>query len=208
MKLFGKNHISPGNNLGWSAILDLKNLWALDAPLFFVLALEVLRPSILLTRFSNPKLYCLTLFEVFLIWLGRIFVITIQKKYFENGFRPVITSTVFLMSVIIVHLGRLNLGEFLPLFFLFTSAFALIYQPIVASVYWRLIPMSTTVVGFVLGYLRPDAVNPVPVTACLLGGASHWFITKFKNADPVVTFVRIYLVTVVALLVSRIIYSS
>jgi hypothetical protein len=43
MKLLGKN-------FGWSAILNLKNLWALDTPLFFVLALEALRPGILITK--------------------------------------------------------------------------------------------------------------------------------------------------------------
>jgi hypothetical protein len=60
-------------------------------------------------------------------------------------FAAVIASTVFLLSLIIVHLGRLNLGECLPLLFLFTSDLcAHLSARRSASVYWRLIPMSTT----------------------------------------------------------------
>lgn len=194
------------------SVLSFRNLWAVDIPLFFVLASEALRPGIVLQTLSNQRLLWISLFSLIVIWFSRVIVLWIQKKtfsdYFESGLGGAILSTVFLLGLVMTFFGRLNLGEFLPLFFLFMSAFAMINQSHGSQRYGRLIPMSATALGFVLAYLRPDNINSVPVTACLLGGASHWFIIKYKTTDPAVTALRIYFITVVALLTARLIYCN
>jgi hypothetical protein len=194
------------------SVLSFKNLWAVDIPLFVILALEALSPGIVSHTLSNSRLLVITLLFLELIWLGRLILLWFQKKnfsgYFESGLAAVILLTVFLLGIVVALFGRLNLGEFLPLLFLFISAFAMIYRTDESRVYWRLIPMTATALGFVLAYLRPENINPIPVTACLLGGASHWFISKYKTADPLVTTLRVYFITVVALLTARLIYCN
>jgi hypothetical protein len=193
-------------------VLSFKNLWALDITLFYVLAIEALRPRFVLQTLSDPQLLLTTLFSLSLIWFGRVILLWIQKKtlsgYFESGLGGVILAVIFLLGLVVAHFGRLNLGEFLPLLFLFMSAFAMIYRNDGSQVYWRLIPMTATALGFVLAYLRPENINPVPVSACLLGGASHWFISKYKTTDSVITALRVYFITVVALLTARLIYCN
>ena len=194
------------------SVLSFRNLWAGDIPLFFILAVEALRPGVVFHTLNDSRLLLTTLLFLELIWLGRWILLWIQKKafsgYFESGMGAVILSVFFLLGLVIVVFGRLNLGEFLPLLFLSTSAFAMIYQNDASQIYWRLIPMTATALGFVLAYLRPENINPIPVAACLLGGASHWFISKYKTLDPVVTALRVYFITVVALLAARLIYCN
>ena len=194
------------------SVLSFKNLWAVDIPLFLILAIEALRPGIISHTLSNSRLLPITLLFLELIWLGRLLLLWFQKKtfsgYFESGLTAVILLAVFLLGIVVALFGRLNLGEFLPLLFLFISAFAMIYRSDESYVYWRLIPMTATALGFVLAYLRPENINPIPVTACLLGGASHWFISKYKSSDPLVTTLRVYFITVVALLTARLIYCN
>lgn len=194
------------------SVLSFKNLWAIDIPLFVILVIEALSPGIISHTLSNSDLLVITLLFLELIWLGRLILLWFQKKtfsgYFESGLAAVILLAVFLLGIVVALFGRLNLGEFLPLLFLFISAFAMIYQTDESRVYWRLIPMTATALGFVLAYLRPENINPIPVTACLLGGASHWFISKYKIADPIVTTLRVYFITVVALLTARLIYCN
>ena len=194
------------------SVLSFKNLWAIDIPLFVILAIEALSPGIISHTLSNSRLLPITLLFLELIWLGRLILLWFQKKtfsgYFESGLAAVILLAVFLLGIVVALFGRLNLGEFLPLLFLFISAFAMIYRSDESYVYWRLIPMTATALGFVLAYLRPENINPIPVTACLLGGASHWFISKYKSPDPLVTTLRVYFITVVALLTARLIYCN
>ncbi len=194
------------------SVLNFRNLWAVDIPLFLILAIEALRPGIVLQTLSSPRLLLTHLFSLSLIWFGRVILLWIQKKtlsgYFESGLGGVILAVIFLLGLVVAHFGRLTLGEFLPLLFLFTSAFAVIYRSPESQLYWRLIPMSATALGFVLAYLRPETINPIPVSACLLGGASHWFIGKYKTTDPVITALRVYFITVVALLTARLIYCN
>ena len=194
------------------SVLSFKNLWAIDIPLFVILAIEALSPGIISHTLSNSRLLPITLLFLELIWLGRLILLWFQKKtfsgYFESGLAAVILLAVFLLGIVVALFGRLNLGEFLPLLFLFISAFAMIYRSDESYVYWRLIPMTATALGFVLAYLRPENINPIPVTACLLGGASHWFISKYKSSDPLVTTLRVYFITVVALLTARLIYCN
>ena len=194
------------------SVLSFKNLWAGDIPLFFILAAEALQPGMVVHTLNDSHLLPITLLFLELIWLARLILLWVQKKtfsgYFESGMGAIIVSVIFLLSVVIAVFGRLNLGEFLPLLFLFMSAFAMIYRNESSQICWRLIPMTTTALGFVLAYLRPENINPIPVAACLLGGASHWFISKYKTLDPIVTALRVYFITVLALLAARLIYCN
>ncbi|MSR72978.1 MAG: hypothetical protein CK519_00020 [Opitutia bacterium] len=194
------------------SVLNFRNLWAVDFPLFTLLAMEALSPGIIIHTASHPTHFLIGAVDLSLLWLARVVLLTFQKKafavFFESGWPAVLISSIFLLPNIIWHHGPLALGAFLPLAFLFTSAYAVIYRPGDPQIYWRLVPMAATVLGFVLSYLRPEAINPIPVSACLLGGASHWFISKYKTSDPLVTSLRVYFITVVALLTARLIYSN
>lgn len=194
------------------SVLNFRNLWAVDFPLFTLLAMEALSPGLIIHTVSRPAHFLIGAVDLSLLWLARVALLTFQKKafagFFESGWPAVLVSLVFLFPNIIWHHGTLALGEFLPLAFLFTSAYAAIYRPGDPQIYWRLVPMAATVLGFVLSYLRPENINPIPVSACLLGGASHWFISKYKTSDPIVTSLRVYFITVVALLTARLIYGN
>lgn len=194
------------------SVLNSKNLWAADIPLFLVLALEALRPGIVIYTLNDSRLLPITLLFLELIWIGRLILLWIQKKifsgYLELGLNSVSITIVFLLGILVVVLGRLNLGEFLPLLFLFTSAFAVIYQKSDSGIYKRLIPMTATALGFVLAYLRPAHINPIPVMACLFAGASHWFIIKDKNPDNSTVPLRVYFLTTLAFLAARLIYRN
>lgn len=194
------------------SVLNFRNLWAVDFPLFTLLAMEALSPGIIIHTASHPTHFLIGAVDLSLLWLARVALLTFEKKafagFFESGWPAVLVSLFFLLPNIIWHQGTLTLGQFLPLAFLFTSAYAVIYRPGEPQIYWRLVPMAATVLGFVLSYLRPEAINPIPVSACLLGGASHWFISKYKTSDPIVTSLRIYFITVVALLTARLIYGN
>lgn len=194
------------------SVLNFRNLWAVDFPLFTLLAMEALSPGLIIHTVSRPAHFLIVAVDLSLLWLARVVLLTFQKKafagFFESGWPAVLVSLVFLLPNIIWHHGTLALGEFLPLAFLFTSAYAAIYRPGDPQIYWRLVPMAATVLGFVLSYLRPENINPIPVSACLLGGASHWFISKYKTSDPIVTSLRVYFITVVALLTARLIYGN
>lgn len=194
------------------SVLNFRNLWAVDFPLFTLLALEALHPGIIIHTASRPTPFLIGAVDLSLLWLARVVLLTFQKKAFagflESGWPAVLVSLFFLLPNIIWHHGTLTLGEFLPLAFLFTSAYAVIYRLGEPQNYWRLVPMTATALGFVLSYLRPENINPIPVSACLLGGASHWFISKYKTSDPIVTTLRVYFITVVALLTARLIYGN
>jgi len=194
------------------SVLNFRNLWAVDFPLFTLLAMEALHPGIIIHTASRPSYFLIGAVDLSLLWLARVVLLTFQKKlfagFFESGWPALLVSLFFLLPTIIWHHGHLILGEFLPLAFLFTSAYAVIYRPGEPQIYWRLVPMAATVLGFVLSYLRPENINPIPVSACLLGGASHWFISKYKTSDPIVTSLRVYFITVVALLTARLIYGN
>jgi hypothetical protein len=194
------------------SVLNSRNLWAVDFPLFTLLAMEALHPGIVIHTVSRPAYFLIGALDLSLLWLMRVAMLSFQKKvfagFFESGWPAVLISLIFLLPNIIWHHGPLALGAFLPLAFLFTSAYAVIERPGDPQIYWRLVPMATTALGFVLAYLRPENINPIPVTACLLGGASHWFISKYKSSDPLVTTLRVYFITVVALLTARLIYCN
>ncbi len=194
------------------SVLNSRNLWAVDFPLFTLLAMEALSPGIIIHTATRPSYFLIGAVDLSFLWFARVLVLTFQKKafagFFESGWPAVLISLIFLLPNIIWHHGPLALGAFLPLAFLFTSAYAVIYRPGDPQIYWRLVPMATTALGFVLAYLRPENINPIPVTACLLGGASHWFISKYKSSDPLVTTLRVYFITVVALLTARLIYCN
>ena len=194
------------------SVLNSRNLWALDFPLFTVLAMEALHPGIVIHTASSRGYFLIGLVDLSLLWLARVVLLTFQKKtfagFFESGWPAVLVSIFVLLPNIIWHHGPLTVGEFLPLAFLFTSAYAVIECPGDPLIYWHLIPMTATALGFVLAYLRPENINPIPVTACLLGGASHWFISKYKTSDPIVTTLRVYFITVIALLTARLIYCN
>jgi hypothetical protein len=194
------------------SVLNFRNLWAVDFPLFTLLAMEALSPGLIIHTVSRPAHFLIAAVDLSLLWLARVVLLTFQKKafagFFESGWPAVLVSLVFLLPNIIWYHGTLTLGEFLPLAFLFTSAYAAIYRPGDPQIYWRLVPMAATVLGFVLSYLRPENINPIPVSACLLGGTSHWFISKYKTSDPIVTSLRVYFITVVALLTARLIYGN
>ena len=194
------------------SVLNSRNLWAIDFPLFTLLAMEALHPGIVIHTASRPTYFLIGALDLSLLWLVRVAMLTFQKQvfagFFESGWPAVLVSIFVLMPNIIWHHGYLALGEFLPLAFLFISAYAVIYKPGEPQIYWRLVPMTTTALGFVLAYLRPENINPIPVSACLLGGASHWFIAKYKTSDPLVTALRVYFITVLALLTARLIYCN
>ena len=194
------------------SVLSFKNLWAADFSLFTLLALEALHPGSLIRIASQPSYFLIGAVDLSLLWLARVILLTLQKKIvggvFESGWPAVLVSLFFLLPNIIWHHGTLTLGEFLPLAFLFTSAYAVIYRPGEPKIYWRLVPMTATAVGFVLAYLRPEQINPIPVSVCLLAGASHWFISKYKNPDPTTIPLRVYFITSLALLAARLIYCN
>jgi hypothetical protein len=194
------------------SVLNSRNLWAVDFPLFTLLAMEALSPGIIIHTATRPSYFLIGAVDLSFLWFARVLVLTFQKKafagFFESGWPAVLVSLFFLLPNIIWHHGPLTLGEFLPLAFLFTSAYVVIERPGDPQIYWRLVPMTATALGFVLAYLRPENINPIPVTACLLGGASHWFISKYKTSDSIVTTLRVYFITVVALLTARLIYCN
>jgi len=194
------------------SVLNFKNLWAVDFPLFTLLAMEALRPGLVTHTLSQPTNFLVAAVDLSLLWLVRVVLLTLQKKlfagFFESGWPAVLVSLFFLLPNIIWHNGSLVLGEFLPLTFLFTSAYAVIERPGEPQIYWRLIPMTATALGFVLAYLRPENINPIPVSACLLAGASHWFISKYKNPDPSTIPLRVYFITSLAFLAARLIYCN
>jgi hypothetical protein len=194
------------------SVLNSRNLWAVDFPLFTLLAMEALHPGIVIHTASRPAYFLIGALDLSLLWLVRVGMLSFQKKvfagFFELGWPAVLLSLFVLLPNIIWHHGSLALGEFLPLAFLFFSAYAVIERPGDPKIYWRLVPMTTTALGFVLVYLRPENINPIPVSACLLAGASHWFISKYKTSDPVFTALRVYFITVVALLTARLIYCN
>ena len=194
------------------SVLNFKNLWAVDFPLFTILAMEALHPGIVIHTFSRPAYFLIGALDLSLLWLVRVAMLSFQKKvfagFFESGWPAVLLSLFILLPNIIWHHGSLALGEFLPLAFLFFSAYAVIERPGDPQIYWRLVPMATTALGFVLAYLRPENINPIPVSACLLAGASHWFISKYKTSDAIFTALRVYFITVAALLTARLIYCN
>lgn len=194
------------------SVLNFRNLWAVDFPLFTLLAMEALHPGIIIHTVSRPSYFLIGAADLSLLWLARVVLLTFQKKlfagFFESGWPAVLVSLFFLLPSIIWHNGYLTLGEFLPLAFLFTSAYTVIYRPGEPQIYWRLVPMTATALGFVLAYLRPENINPIPVAACLLGGASHWFISKYKNPDPTTIPLRVYFITSLAFLAARLIYCN
>jgi hypothetical protein len=174
--------------------------------------MEALSPGIIIHTATRPSHFLIGAVDLSFLWFARVLVLNFQKKafagFFESGWPAVLIFLIFLLPNIIWHHGPLALGAFLPLAFLFTSAYAVIYRPGNPQIYWRLVPMATTALGFVLAYLRPENINPIPVTACLLGGASHWFISKYKTSDSIVTTLRVYFITIVALLTARLIYCN
>jgi hypothetical protein len=194
------------------SVLNFRNLWAVDFPLFTLLAMEALHPGIVIHTASSRGYFLIGALDLILLWLARVVLLNLQKKlsagFFESGWPAVILSLFILLPNIIWHHGTLTLGEFLPLAFLFTSAYAVIYRPGDPQIYWRLVPMTTTALGFVLAYLRPENINPIPVSACLLAGASHWFISKYKTSDPIFTALRVYFITSLAFLAARLIYCN
>lgn len=194
------------------SVLNFKNLWAVDFPLFTLLAVEALHPGVVIHSAPRPAYFLIGAFDLSLLWLMRVAMLSFQKKvfagFFESGWPAVFLSLSVLLPNIIWHHGSLALGEFLPLAFLFFSAYAVIERPGEPQIYWRLIPMTTTALGFVLAYLRPENINPIPVSACLLAGASHWFISKYKNPDPSTIPLRVYFITSLAFLAARLIYCN
>jgi hypothetical protein len=194
------------------SVLNFRNLWAVDFPLFTLLAMEALSPGLIIHTVSRPAHFLIGAVDLSLLWLARVVLLTFQKKafagFFESGWPAVLFSLFVLLPNIIWHHGTLTLGEFLPLAFLFTSAYAVIHRPGEPQSYWRLVPMTATALGFVLAYLRPENINPIPVSACLLGGASHWFISKYKNPNPIFTALRVYFITSLAFLAARLIYCN
>ena len=194
------------------SVLNSRNLWAVDLPLFTLLAMEALHPGIVVHTTTRPAYFLIGALDLSLLWLVRVAMLTFQKKvfagFFESGWPAVLVSLSLLLPNIIWHHGSLALGEFLPLAFLFTSAYAVIYRPGEPRIYWRLVPMTATALGFILAYLRPESINPIPVSVCLLAGASHWFISKYKNPDPTTIPLRVYFMTSLALLAARLIYCN
>ena len=194
------------------SVLSSKNLWAGDFPLFTILAMEALHPGIITHALSRPSYFLIGAVDLSFLWFFRALLLTFQKNvfagFFESGWPAVLVTLFFLLPNIIWHHGYLTLGEFLPLAFLFTSAYTVIDRPGEPKIYWRLVPMTATALGFVLAYLRPENVNPVPVSACLLAGATHWFISKYKNPDPLTIPLRVYFMTSLAFLAARLIYCN
>ncbi len=194
------------------SVLDFRNLWALDLPLFTLLAMEALSPGVIIHTVSRPSYFLIRAVDLSFLWFARVLLLTFQKKafagFFESGWPAVLVSLFFLLPNIIWHHGPLALGAFLPLAFLFTSAYVVIERPGDPKIYWRLVPMAATALGFVLAYLRPEHINPVPVSACLFGGASHWFISKYKNPEPSIIPLRVYFITSLAFLAARLIYCN
>jgi hypothetical protein len=194
------------------SVLNFRNLLAVDFPLFTLLAMEALSPGLIIHTVSRPAHFLIGAVDLSLLWLARVVLLTFQKKafagFFESGWPALLVSLFFLLPTIIWHHETLTLGEFLPLAFLFTSAYAVIHRPGEPQSYWRLVPMTATALGFVLAYLRPENINPIPVSACLLGGASHWFISKYKNPNPIFTALRVYFITSLAFLAARLIYCN
>ena len=70
------------------SVLNSRNLWAVDFPLFTLLAMEALSPGIIIHTATRPSYFLIGAVDLSFLWFARVLVLTFQKRAFVNSVFP------------------------------------------------------------------------------------------------------------------------
>jgi hypothetical protein len=68
------------------SVLNSRNLWAVDFPLFTLLAMEALHPGIVIHTTASRGYFLIGTLDLSLLWLVRVAMLSFQKKVFAGFF--------------------------------------------------------------------------------------------------------------------------